>query len=346
MTQARKELVNVNETPYYHCICRCVRRAFLCGEDHLTGISYEHRKEWVVRRISTLSQVYAIEIGSYAIMSNHYHLVLRINEKEGLTWCDDEVARRWKQLYSWPLLVEAYLKGKGSDAEVFKAQEIIQIWRERLCNLSWYMRSLNEHLARMANKEDNCTGRFWEGRYKSQALLDDAAVLTCMSYVDLNPIRAAIADTPENSNFTSIQQRINNLTQNNEQEKIVENETVCSKTKKEVSTMINVPLMVLTESDNNPHAIGFTTQDYLELVDWAGRAIHDNKRGAISETKPPILDRLGLDSDLFLEHISASIEKQVQPRALGSIDKLKDLAKRWKQKFIRNQSYSQRLFTV
>lgn len=206
------------------------------------------------------------------------------------------------------------------------------------------MRSLNEHLARRANKEDRCTGRFWEGRYKSQALLDDAAVLTCMSYVDLNPIRAALADTPENSDYTSIQQRIHNRVQNKEQEKIVESETVCIKTKKEVSTIISVPLMLLTESNNNPHAIGFTTKDYLELVDWAGRIVRDNKRGAVSETEPPILDRLGLDSDLFWEHISASIEKQVHPRALGSIDKLKALAERWKQKFIRNQSYSQRLF--
>jgi len=127
MTRARQELVDVNETPYYHCICRCVRRAFLCGEDHLTGKNYEHRKEWVVERLSTLSRCFSIEIASYAVMSNHYHLVIRINEKTGLAWSDKEVARRWKQLYSWPLLVQEYLKGQGSTAEISKAQEIIEI---------------------------------------------------------------------------------------------------------------------------------------------------------------------------------------------------------------------------
>lgn len=103
----------------------------MCGEDHLTGINYKHRKEWVVERIATLSQVYAIELCSYAIMSNHYHLVLRINEQEGLAWSDEEVARRWKEVYTWPLLVEEYLKGKSSSAERTKAQEIIQSWRKR-----------------------------------------------------------------------------------------------------------------------------------------------------------------------------------------------------------------------
>jgi len=67
---------------------------------------------------------------------------------------------------------------------------------------------LNEYISKRANIEDNCTGHFWESRFKSQALLDERALLTCMAYVDLNPIRACMAKTPETSEYTSIQERI------------------------------------------------------------------------------------------------------------------------------------------
>ena len=89
--------------------------------------------------------------------------------------------------------------------------ERLETCRQRLGSLAWFMRSLDEPIARRANREDACTGRFWEGRYKCQALLDAAAVLTCMSYVDLNPIRASIAENLESSSHTSALRRIANI---------------------------------------------------------------------------------------------------------------------------------------
>ncbi len=209
MTQARRNLISLSDTPYYHCVNRCVRRAFLCGEDRHTGRSYEHRKQWIVDKIKELSSLFAIDVCAYAIMSTHYHAVLHVDEKRSLEWDDEEVVERWKRLFRGVLLVDRYMSGQcGSDAEAEKAREVIRQWRERLSDISWYMRCLNEHIAREANKEDCCKGRFWEGRFKSQALLDEKALLACMAYVDLNPIRAGLSETLEGSDYTSIQERI------------------------------------------------------------------------------------------------------------------------------------------
>ncbi len=209
MPYPRHAQVSTETTPYYHCVSRCVRRAFLCGWDRLTGQSYEHRKQWVVDRLALLGDVFCIDVCAYAIMANHHHVVLRLNPEQAAHLSEDDVLERWCRLFGLPLLVERYRQGLStSDVEAETAREWIATYRERLADLSWFMRCLNEPIARWANAEDGVTGRFWEGRFKSQARLDEAALLTCMSYVDLNPVRAAIAQTPEASDYTSIQERI------------------------------------------------------------------------------------------------------------------------------------------
>jgi putative transposase len=209
MPQPRYRQVSVDDTPYYHCVSRCVRRAFLCGEDKLSGFSFEHRRQWIVDRIRLLCSVFAVDLCAYAIMSNHYHIVVRIDVDKAMSWSDEEVAQRWMQIFSGPLLMHQYLGNADlTDTELECIAELFASWRERLADLSWFMRCINEPIARLANAEDHCTGRFWEGRFRSQALLDARAVLACMAYVDLNPIRATMAKTPEQSDYTSIQERI------------------------------------------------------------------------------------------------------------------------------------------
>jgi len=314
MPQARNRQISLQDTPYYHCISRCVRRAFLCGKDTHTGFDFEHRRQWIVDRIKLLCSVFAIDLCAYAIMSNHYHVVIRINVDQVKQWSDQEVARRWMQLFSGPLLMHHYLDNASLTAvEKEYVASLFSIWRGRLGDLSWFMRCLNEPIARMANSEDHCTGRFWEGRFKSQALLDARAVLACMAYVDLNPIRAAMAKTPEQSDYTSIQERI------------VHPEDSW--------------LRPFAEQEEN--GIPFDLKEYLQLVDWGGREIKYNKRGYIPAQAPPILCRLKMDAAPVLDYLGR-VDQPVFG-AVGPVSKLRAFAQSVGRSFIKGQLLGKRL---
>ena len=278
MPQPRYRLVDTQTTPYYHCISRCVRRAFLCGYDRSSRKNFDHRKQWILDRIKELSTVFAIDVCAYAIMSNHFHLVLHVDTGRGQQWSPDEVIDRWLQLYTGPVVAHKYKAGATLDRMEEEAlATCVEIWRSRLSDLSWYMRCLNETIARMANKEDGCTGRFWEGRFRSQALLDEAALVSCMAYVDLNPIRAKMCKTLEQSEFTSIQERLSSFSGR-------QNRT-------------NSSWLASIGSDKGSTAgrLPIRLTDYFALVDWTGRAIRADKRGAIPATIEPILQRLGVE---------------------------------------------------
>jgi hypothetical protein len=164
-----------------------------------------------------LTGVFSIEVCAYAIMYNHYHLVLFVNETELADCSDSEICERWDKLYTVPSLISRWKKGElSSDIQKEEALKIIAEWRERLSSISWFMRCLNEFIACKANKEDKCKGRFWEDRLKSQALLDEKALLTCMAYVDLNPIRAQMAPSAEESEYTSVFEWIHEKAHHNE----------------------------------------------------------------------------------------------------------------------------------
>ena len=104
----RKSQVSLVDTPYYHCVSRCVRRAFLCGEDKLTGKSYEHRRKWVEEYLLKLASVFSINVCAYAVMSNHTHIVLHINQQQAEDWSMDEVLTRWLSLHKGTLLTQMY----------------------------------------------------------------------------------------------------------------------------------------------------------------------------------------------------------------------------------------------
>ncbi len=159
MPTARKDIINLNICRYYHCISRCVRRAFLCGYDKETGRSFNHRKVWLVDLMHQLAEIFAIKICAYAIMSNHYHLVLYVDIDQALSWSDQDILERWASLFPMSK-AKSYLE-LSLDFDDLTPQQAanIELWREQLMDISWFMRKLNETIARQANKEDNCTGR-------------------------------------------------------------------------------------------------------------------------------------------------------------------------------------------
>ncbi|MEW8181786.1 MAG: transposase, partial [Candidatus Thiodiazotropha endolucinida] len=165
--------------------------------------------------------------------------------------------------------------------------ELVSKWRHRLHDISWFMRCINEPIARQANQEDGCTGRYWEGRYKSQALLDEKALAACMAYVDLNPVRAGMAETPEQSEFTSIAERTSRLERGRDSED-------------EANNPSGLYPFAGNPRKSMPKGLPFRLNDYLELIDWTGRAIVEHKRGYIPGNQPPILERLEIDPQHWL----------------------------------------------
>ncbi len=364
MTKARYAQVSLEDTPFYHCYTRCVRRAFLCGFDRETGGDFEHRRQWIVVRMKQLASVFCMDICAYAVMSNHYHAVLRVDTEEAIGLSDEAVLRRWQMLFSGNMLVSRYLSDRQGDmdvAEKDKVSEIAQEWRQRLMDISWFMRCLNESIARMANKEDGCKGRFWEGRFKSQALLDEAAMLACMVYVDLNPVRAGTAETPEASDFTSIQERICEYMQTKRDSRespeisgshdLAKFDSGCEEQQQlvdRVSAANSLPAKSLLGFFNDKEfdpskGMALSLDNYLALVDWTGRAVIDGKRGSIPDQLSPIISRLQVNPN----HWVATVKNfnRCFPRMAGHVDRLKTVCQKLDLAWVHGMGVSKHLFS-
>ena len=310
MTRPRKALISLADTPYYHITSRCVRRAFLCGVDHYSGRNYEHRRQWVVDRIRLLSSLFAIDVCAYAVMNNHYHLVLKICPGQIEELSDDDIMDRWCALFKGPLLVQRYRDGE--DLKTFErtaVSDIVNVWRRKLASISWFMRCLNQPIARQANLEDECTGKFWESRFTSQALKSEEALLSCMTYVDLNPVRAGIAELPETSSHTSIRERLHPKF---DLKQAIDDQTQCGDLldfKAALKPLVPFENRLVNEAQTG---IQLNFEEYLALVDWTGRVIRSDKRGYIDNVLPPILSRLEITPEQW--RIDTTQFESIHPR--------------------------------
>lgn len=257
-----------------------------------------------------LADIFAVNLFGYAVMSNHYHMVLQINPERSEAWSDDTIADKWLALF--PRRAGSQLAEQARQAakhEMLLNPERIAVLRQRLSSLSWFMRCLNEPLARLANQEDLCKGRFWEGRFKSQRLLDETAVLAAMVYVDLNPMRAGIATGVEDSHHTSVHRRQETQTGGE-------------------------PLTSLSGS-HEPLPITCCLDDYLELLIWT--ALAQQSKRPISKIAQRTLAQCNAPNPaIWLEHYLP--KPNYWQRAIGSVQSLKDYAKDLNQCWIKTRS--------
>ena len=291
MGYPRARIVDSSTSGFYHCISRCVRRAFLCGDE------YDHRRLWIEQRLAELLDVFTIEACAYAIMSNHLHLILKTDPKAARELTDLEVARRWIQLF--PAQLQRRKQAAGSPAEARRVETAylqsivadrrkIARWRARLASISWFNKMLKEPIARRANREDDCTGHFWEGRFKSIRLLDRAAVLACMVYVDLNPMRAGIAKALQECSFTSILHRLKVLRRPDQRRR--------QRPRRSRKARLSLPLIPIDTLFN------FSTSQYVSLVGASGGVPTDKRdhRDTLTE--------MGIDADAWAITIGRTIE--------------------------------------
>jgi REP element-mobilizing transposase RayT len=347
----------------------------LAGADAVTGKNFEHRREWIRCRMERLASVFGIDVLTYAILSNHLHIVIRTRPDIVANWSDAEVALRWLRVFPGRRIDEQLAEPTTNDVETLanNAQRIQEI-RTRLTNPSWFMKALSEPIARLANKQDEATGHFWEGRFKALAITDEAGLLACSMYVDLNPIRAAMAQTPEESIHTSAYDRIKSLQgatipsaaaelvaiETSEAGRILRTSTPDQLRKKKADAKKRKGPSILRDAWLSPLTInerakagpqssktgvrasdkGFlslTLMDYLTLLDWTGRQRGTVEKADIPAELEPILKRIGIDGRMWADLVWRFKKYFGKSGAAGSPQSLKDSAAQNNRKFTRGQ---------
>ena len=330
---SRVEVFSPDEVAIVHVMNRVVRRCLLLGNDPVTGNNYDHRKVWIEEQLQRLAACFGIDLLCFAILSNHFHLILRSRPDVVATWDDTEVARRWLMLCPVRKNDEGFAE-EPNEAElnmIRNDSQKLETIRLRLSDIAWWMRLLCQNIAVRANHEDREAGKFWQSRYRAVRLLDEQAILACAAYVDLNPIRAAMAETLEESDFTSLQRRIQAMQQeigskthqpvegvattsddadSVDQESAAEVALVTSE--QVVADRFLSPLTIDERHDPiGPDAsrdgfrcsekgfLPLTVADYLDLLDWTARRLADGKPGSTPHGAPPIFERLSIDPHVW-----------------------------------------------
>jgi REP element-mobilizing transposase RayT len=354
----RSKTFDPNRIGVYHCTQRCVRRAFLCGNDPATGKNYEHRRAWIRDQLEKLAGIFAFEFLTYSVLSNHLHTVVRNRPDLADAWSHEEVARRWWKLYP------QRRNPDGSPAEM-TPQELktmladrkqVAEWRRRLKSISWLMKSLAEPIAKHSNAEDEVRGHFWQDRFRCRELTDEGALLACCIYADLNPLRAGLARSLETALYTSIYDRLRAQRARSSRGK---DKSLRGYTQRHVDAQADGWLTPLHLDPNkaSPEPLsrtgrrltdrGFldmTLEKYCALAEWTWRNHRREKPTPLPEQLAELLRKNGIKPEEWegaTEHFD-----QWFGRCVGRLATLEKLAKRQNHKWLRGMARCRQVFVV
>lgn len=294
MPALRRDIVDDQNPGVYHCISRCVRRESL--------LSSPARRQWLVRRLEQLAQVLAIDVVSFAVMENHLHLLIRIRPDIVRSWSDREVARR--RVAILPNRRTRSRSGRDPDgapseqevAAILASPALLDRARRDLSNLGFFHRLLKEPCARAWNKEDGVTGHFWEGRFHSPRVLDDASLLRVSRYIELNEVRARAADSIPGSIWSSACAQWNRLVsavRGMLRDRPESAASALAKVTWEPVFPCTPPKASARRPGTRPFAgMEIPLVDYVLELDLIGRMRHPRKPGFISAGKRCLADEL------------------------------------------------------
>jgi hypothetical protein len=322
-----------------------VRRAWLCGVDPVTGVNYEHRRVWIRQLEEALASLFAVDIEFHVEMSNHLHVVIRTRPDVVATWTDEEVVRRMLIINKLTQNLQGEVQEPSlGELRIGLLDSDLPELRKRLSSPSWFMKALRENIARRANESDGVEGAFWDRRFRLRRLEDETAIVICGIYVDLNQIRAGEAATPEESTHTSAFDRLAGW----QARQAAAGSRVSGE---ELDARLPDGWLGELTLQEGPHAsaeanlrsrtgrrasdkglLPLSLDSYLELLDWTGRQLRSGKRGVIPAHLAPILQRLRIRSDRWLELI-ANFDRWFHD-FVGHVDRLQKAATRSGRKWL------------
>jgi len=312
MAIARSYMVDVSMTRWYHCVVRCVRRAFLLAEGPID------RKAWLENRLEELAGIFAVSVGAYSVLDDRLHLLVRLDPDVAGEWSDEDVVLRWgritpprdKSRQVVPIS-EDWVRSHRKDAG------FVATTRERLQSLSWFMKYLKEPISRLANRQDETRGAFFEGRFKSVAILDEESLLATCAYIDLSQVAAGIAEVPKASPNTSIKARVDHAkarrpTRNGKGAPGRPARSTWSGAVEESHWLCPIEDRRRQGSSREGMFEGISLGNYLVLVDYTDRLLREGN-SAVSTELSAIFDRLGSSAESW----AARLETLSRSRLLG-----------------------------